>query len=190
MKRYGALFLLATLASCKLLPDAKSADIKYLSVDPGDLPKADKPYAARLSLRPFTAPKRYGHEIVIRTSPYQIEYQEETRWVEPPAELAYSAVEKLLRSSELFKPSENDPEWQLEGKVLCFDEVKEQGAMSAECTLQFEIFRRRGGEKIWAQTITAKAAIEKDKNLPEGMSKALREIGEKMVAALVQANLK
>ncbi len=187
--RFAALALVVLTVSCKLLPDPKSASIQYLSVDPEDLPKSEKTYPARLSLRPFTAPKRYGHEVVIRTSAYRIEYMEEVRWVEPPAELAFSAVDKMLRTSEVFKPGENDPEWQMEGRVLCFDEVRDGKTVTAECSLQFEIFRRRGGEKIWNQTFSAKAPVG-EKGLPEGMSKALTEIGQKMIAALQQANLK
>lgn len=181
----GCLFL----AACSLLPDPKSANVKYCTVDPGELTRAEKGYPVRLSIRSFTAPARYGHAIAVRPSPYQITYREEVRWVEPPAELCQGAIEKIVRTSELFRPKDLDPEWQLEGRVLTFDEVHENGSVFAECTIQFEIFRRRGGEKIWSQTFTARNPAGSD-TLPEGMSKSVRQVGEKLVAALVQADLK
>lgn len=181
--------LLVLLAACKILPDPKSASIQYYAVDPGDARKADRPYAARLTMHPFTSPARYGNQVVVRPTAYEIRYREENRWVEPPPELAFSAVEKMIRTSGLFKPGENDPEWTLEGRVLAFDEVQEGGATSAECTLQFELFRRRGAEKIWAQTFSARVPIAEAK-LPESMSRALHDIGEQMIAALQEARLK
>jgi hypothetical protein len=180
---------LGLVIGCSILPEAKPASIEYYSVDPGEVKPVERPYPARLTVRGFTAPARYSHSVVRRVSPYQVAFEELRRWVEPPAELARDALERLIRGSNLFQPSEEDPEWFMEGRVLVFDEVVEGGASSAQCRIRIELYRRKTGEKIYGHEEGASAALGAG-GLAEAMSRALRETAEKLIQSMLDARLK
>jgi ABC-type uncharacterized transport system auxiliary subunit len=172
------------LAACKVLPEPKpSEEIQYWTVNVADLRPAERTYDVNLLVRPFTAPAQYDRPIVVRQDPYRIKFLQQTQWVAPPADLAYQAMEKLIRTSRLFEPRGPDsPEWDLEGTVLEFDQM-ESGA--AALAISFELRRRATGERIWAGTYRAEVPAGEGR-LPESMSRALRIVGERLVADLLK----
>lgn len=185
--RHAVFLILGLPMACSVFPERDARPVRHFAIDVGEFPKVEGPYSARLHVRPFSAPETYSYSIVSRPDPYQVDFLEDRRWVEPPADLSTAAVEQILASAGLFRPADDSPAWTLEGRVLRFDLVRDGEQVSAFASLRLEIFDGSGA-RIWGGTFEGRAPLQN--NPGRAMSAALRELGKQIVGSLMRAELR
>jgi len=175
--------VLAALAGCGL-SRSPYVPVRYYSIDPPPLPRA----AARtsevtLGVRALLSTSAYRDRILYRTGGRAVDYHEDDRWVEPPAEMVTRALERALQAAGVARLVADDrllrrAQFVLEGRLTRFDEVHGAPQWTAECEIELALRQAEGDQTVLVTRLAARQPAKEKTTLAfvEAMNVAVGEI--------------
>jgi len=155
---FGSALLAALLSGCFFGPTT-SLEYRYFVLDhpPGAARTrlSPKPWNADILVRNFPIGEAYlRSEIVFRNSTQEIRYRAKDRWAVRPDHVVSAVVRKRLVDSRLFRTvqsqyEENNPDYELKGRVVALEEYIEEPAHSAHLDLRLEFVRLSDNKVLW-----------------------------------------
>jgi ABC-type uncharacterized transport system auxiliary subunit len=101
--------------------------------------------------------------LVYYTSPTQVGFYDYHRWVSDPASLLRDDIARRVRQTALFAdvqllPARSASDYFLRGRVLSFEEVDYEGAVSGRVGLELTLVRSSDRRVVWTGSKVAKVA--------------------------------
>lgn len=179
-RKYWVVPLVAIVAGCFSVPEPK-----YFTLDMRSSGRVDSPFAVEeIRIRAGEAVAR--REIMIRTSPTEVEYYATQRWA---ADLGEQLSEKL--KTEFGRSGGEEARVRIEGDLLAFEQVDTPDGADARIKLDLVVtLESENGDaspsfsKIYETVVTAEAP-----NAPavvEALSRGLESIADELAEDLVR----
>jgi len=192
---WTVLVVLAALGGCGLQRQALRPT-RYYSIDtapPARGADAAAPAPGVLAIRPLDAASRYRERIFFRADGRAAGYHEHDRWVEPPAEMATTALRRALEAGGVARIVADDrlvrrPDAVLDARLTRFDEVQGDEQWAAEC--EIELVLKRDDDSVLLATRLAASRPAKEKTTPafvDAMNGAMAELAANAARAVAHA---
>ncbi len=113
----------------------------------------------------FLAADRYGYEILHRTDPYGIGYEQFDRWVERPEDMTRRVFATVFEERNFFKEvvfgiATAPTDYILEGYVLQFDEIRADSIWTARFSVKLTLSEPLERRIIWSDLKTVEKPLE------------------------------
>lgn len=158
IKRCACAAIIAGAVACGSVPKTNYYSLRVPAV-PGAATLRTK---AVLGIERFGAPDALRNDrLVYYPSPTEVGFYDYHRWVADPASLLRENVAERLRNSGLFAdvvllPARAESNYYLRGRVLHFEEVDYEGAVSGRAGLDLTLVRASDRQVIWSAAKDAK----------------------------------
>ena len=144
------------LAALGLVGCGSPRPIRYYGLQPPPAPSAaHSTYPIDLVVGRMTASSLLeSTPIVYRTASHSMGTYQYHRWEDPPVDLVPERLMRLLRSSGEYRSvigmgNGSDSEFLIRGRLHQFEEV-DGAAISAQVTMEFELYNRKAGKLLWS----------------------------------------
>lgn len=147
--------------SCGSVP---STNYYSLRVPPPPAAAHTPQTAAVLGIERFNAPDALRNDrLVYYSSPTQVGFYDYHRWVADPASMLRDDVSRRIEQAGLFAdvellPARGGSNYYLRGRVLHFEEVDYEGAVSGRVGLELTLVRGSDRQVLWSDSRQAKIA--------------------------------
>jgi ABC-type uncharacterized transport system auxiliary subunit len=172
MRRSVGLALVAVLMSGCFFGATTILEYRYYVLDyPPASARARQskdPWNANLLVRNFPIGEAYlRSEIVFRSSTQEIRYRPKDRWAVRPDHVVSDMARKHLVDSRLFQSvqsqyEENQPDYELKGRVIALEEYIEGPSHSAHLDLRLEFVRISDNKVLWQREYDAFEPVSDD----------------------------
>jgi len=159
------------LSGCFFGPTT-NREYRYFVLDytpgPAKARMSPNPWAATVMVRNFPIGEAYlRSEIVFRNSSQEIRYRGKDRWAVRPDHVVSDIVRKHVVESGLFHGvqspyEENNPGYELKGRVIALEEYVEEPAHSAHLNLNLEFVRLSDNKVLWERGFDAFQPVSGD----------------------------
>jgi len=157
----------AVLAGCYA---AASNDYRYYVLD--YVPEASKarlargPWPTTLLVRNFAMGEAYLRpELVYRTSAHEIQYHWRDRWAVRPEQVVSDVARKHVTEVKLFRDvqnqyEENQPGYELKGRVISLEEYVTDSKRYAHLDLRLDFVRLADDKLVWTHEFDVRREIQ------------------------------
>lgn len=127
---------------------------------------AQGPWQKRILVRNFPMGEAYLRpELVYRTSAHEIQYHWRDRWAVRPEQVVSDMVRKHVTDAQLFlavqtQYEENQPEYELRGRVISLEEYLTESARYAHLDLRMDFVRMSDGTTLWSQEFDVRRQLQ------------------------------
>lgn len=166
-------FTLLALAVAALSNCLGGKAIKYYTAA---IPPAPEPAASTLPVSLLIghigAPEILEDQpIVYRSGPNEIGIYEYHQWAEPPAQMVKTLLIRRLRASRRYQSvaqvgSSAQGDFLLRGRLYNFEEVDQNGGVSALVSMEFELVDRNTRKTVWNHVYTRTTPVQ-EKGIPD-----------------------
>lgn len=124
------------------------------------------PYPYILTIEPFEADFPYQeNKIVFRRSPYEVNFYEYHKWLQPLETLVTEQVVKLASASQMFQHVHDQAfgiyaDYIIHGKIKMFDFWYSPSAPFVRIQLEYQLIAAKEDHIIWMQSIDTTKVIE------------------------------
>ncbi len=127
---------------------------------------AEGPWPKRILVRNFPMGEAYLRpELVYKTSAHEIQYHWRDRWAVRPEQVVSDMVRKHFVDAQLFavvqsQYEENQPDYELRGRVISLEEYMTESARYAHLDLRIDFVRISDGVTIWSQEFDVRRQLQ------------------------------
>ncbi|MEN9309011.1 MAG: hypothetical protein RL173_2943 [Fibrobacterota bacterium] len=161
------LTILVTMSGCFSRPPS---DYHYYVLDYVPATSAARlaqgPWKRRILVRNFPMGEAYLRpELVYRTSTHEIQYHWRDRWAMRPEQVVSDMVRRHVSDARLFlsvqtQYEENNPDYELRGRVVALEEYMTEAARYAHLDLRMDFVRMSDGAVLWSQEFDLRRKLE------------------------------
>ena len=165
--RRKVLFAALTLASAALSGCLGGKPIKYYTaaIPPAPAAAADRLPVSLLVGRIGAAEILDEQPIVYRSGQNEVGTYKYHQWAEPPALMLKNLLLRRLRASGRYQSvaqvgSSAQGDFLLRGRLYNFEEVDQNGGISARVSMEFELIDRASRKTVWNQVYTRTTPVQ------------------------------